>query len=150
MKTIATNTCVEIALRERADPRGRLEVNESFQTAVPHIYAAGDVIGFPALASTSMEQGLLASCHMFGRGAGKIVAELLPYGIYTIPEISMVGKTERQLTELKIPYEAGTAKYEEVSRGRSSAIRAGSSRSSSTAIPWRCWACTPWATAQPS
>src|SRR6516165_3011578 len=101
----------------KADGRGKLSVNENFQTAIPHIYAAGDVIGFPALASTSMEQGRLASCHMFGR-AGKIVAELLPYGIYTIPEISMVGQTERQLTEAKIPYEVGTAKYEEVSRGQ--------------------------------
>jgi len=100
-----------------ADPRGRLTVNETFQTAVPHIYAAGDVIGFPALASTSMEQGRLASCHMFGR-PGRVFAELLPYGIYTIPEISMVGKTERQLTEAKIPYEVGSARYEEVSRGQ--------------------------------
>lgn len=100
-----------------ADSRGRMEVSEFFQTAVPHIYAAGDVTGFPALASTSMEQGRLASCHMFGR-PGKIIAELLPYGIYTIPEISMVGKTERQLTEAKIPYEVGVAKYEEVSRGQ--------------------------------
>ena len=100
-----------------ADARGRLEVNESFQTAAPHIYAAGDVIGFPALASTAMEQGRLASCHMFGR-PGKIVAELLPYGIYTIPEISMVGQTERQLTAARVPYEVGVAKYEEVSRGQ--------------------------------
>jgi NAD(P) transhydrogenase len=100
-----------------ADSRGRLDVSDSYQTEVPHIYAAGDVIGFPALASTSMEQGRLASCHMFGR-PGKIVAELLPYGIYTIPEISMVGQTERQLTEHRIPYEVGTAKYEEVSRGQ--------------------------------
>src|SRR5204862_6377792 len=94
-----------------AESRGRLAVSDSFRTLVPHIYAAGDIIGFPALASTSMEQGRRASCHMFGR-PGKIVAELLPYGIYTIPEISMVGKTERQLTEAKIPYEVGTAKYE--------------------------------------
>jgi NAD(P) transhydrogenase len=100
-----------------ADSRGRLEVSDSFQTPVPHIYAAGDVTGFPALASTSMEQGRLASCHMFGR-PGRIIAGLLPYGIYTIPEISMVGQTERQLTDAKVPYEVGIAKYEEVSRGQ--------------------------------
>ena len=76
-----------------AGPRGKLEVNERFQTAVPNIYAAGDVIGFPSLASTSMEQGRLASCHIFGAPA-EMSAALLPYGIYTIPEISMVGKTE--------------------------------------------------------
>jgi NAD(P) transhydrogenase len=73
--------------------RGKLSVNEHFQTTVPHIYAAGDVIGFPALASTSMEQGRLASCHMFGK-PGKMPANLIPYGIYTIPEISMVGQTD--------------------------------------------------------
>ena len=71
-------------------------MNEHFQTAVPHIYAAGDVIGFPALASTSMEQGRLSSCHMFGT-PGKMPPNQIPYGIYTIPEISMVGHTEEQL-----------------------------------------------------
>ena len=79
--------------------RGKLSVNEHFQTTVPHIYAAGDVIGFPALASTSMEQGRLASCHMFGKPGMKMPPNLIPYGIYTIPaEISMVGQTEEQLT----------------------------------------------------
>jgi NAD(P) transhydrogenase len=96
-------------------PRGKVEVNEFFQTKVPHIYAAGDVIGFPALASTSMEQGRLASCHMFGAPA-KHVPELLPYGIYTIPEISMVGQTEEKLTAAKIPYEIGMAKYAELAK----------------------------------
>src|SRR5262249_12577492 len=86
------------------DDRGRLTVNEHFQTAVPHIYAAGDGIGFPALASTSMEQGRLASCHMFGKPA-TIPPMLIPYGIYSIPEISMVGYTEEQLTREKVPYE---------------------------------------------
>src|SRR5439155_1436849 len=92
-----------------ADARGRVKVNELFQTAVPHIYAAGDVIGFPALASTSMEQGRLAACHMFGIPF-EHMPELFPYGIYTIPEISMVGQTEETLTSNKVPYEVGIAR----------------------------------------
>jgi NAD(P) transhydrogenase len=99
------------------DVRGRLAVNDQFRTAVPHIYAAGDVIGFPALASTSMEQGRLAARHMFGAPCPN-VPELLPYGIYTIPEISMVGQTEEQLTAARVPYEVGIASYEEVARGQ--------------------------------
>ncbi|MDH3258192.1 MAG: Si-specific NAD(P)(+) transhydrogenase [Deltaproteobacteria bacterium] len=99
------------------DNRGRLLVNDRFQTDVPHIYAAGDVIGFPALAATSMEQGRLASCHIFGI-PGQMSAELLPYGIYTIPEISMVGMTEQQLTASKVPYEFGIARYEELAKGQ--------------------------------
>jgi NAD(P) transhydrogenase len=99
------------------DKRGRIDVNEHFQTAIPHIYAAGDVIGFPALAATSMEQGRLAACHMFGAPATN-TASPLPYGVYTIPEISMIGRTERQLTEGKIPYEVGIARYEELARGQ--------------------------------
>ena len=97
--------------------RGKLSVNEHFQTAVPHIYAAGDVIGFPALASTSMEQGRLASCHMFGK-PGKMPPNLIPYGIYTIPEISMVGQTEEQLTKENINYEVGLARYAELAKGQ--------------------------------
>ena len=100
-----------------ADERGKLIVNEYFQTSVPHIYAAGDVIGFPALASTSMEQGRLASCHMFGK-PGKMPPNLVPYGIYTIPEMSMVGQTEEQLTRDKIPYEVGLARYAELAKGQ--------------------------------
>lgn len=100
-----------------SDGRGKLIVNEHFQTAVPHIYAAGDVIGFPALASTSMEQGRLASCHMFGK-PGEMPPNLIPYGIYTIPEISMVGQTEEQLTREKIPYEVGMARYAELAKGQ--------------------------------
>jgi NAD(P) transhydrogenase len=100
-----------------ADGRGKLAVNENFQTSVPHIYAAGDVIGFPALASTSMEQGRLASCHMFGK-PGKMPPALIPYGIYTIPEISMVGHTEEQLTQDKVPYETGVARYVELAKGQ--------------------------------
>jgi len=100
-----------------ADKRGKLTVNEHFQTAVPHIYAAGDVIGFPALASTSMEQGRLASCHMFGKPS-KVPANMVPYGIFTIPEISMVGQTEEQLTASKTPYEVGLARYAELAKGQ--------------------------------
>jgi NAD(P) transhydrogenase len=98
-----------------ADSRGRLKVNQLFQTDVPHIYAAGDVIGFPALASTSMEQGRLAACHMFGIPF-EHMPELFPYGIYTIPEISMVGQTEETLTANKVPYEVGIAKYPELAK----------------------------------
>jgi NAD(P) transhydrogenase len=101
-----------------ADARGRLKVNEHFQTDVPHIYAAGDVIGFPALAATSMEQGRLASCHMFHQLTTGAASILFPYGIYTIPEISMVGHTEQALTQQGIPYEAGMARYREIARGQ--------------------------------
>lgn len=97
--------------------RGLIEVNEKFQTSVPHIYAVGDVIGFPSLASTSMEQGRLASCHAFGQPAESVPNEL-PYGIYTIPEISVVGRSEEELTEAGIPYEVGKASYKEISRGQ--------------------------------
>jgi NAD(P) transhydrogenase len=99
------------------DGRGKIVVDENFQTAIPHVYAAGDVIGFPALASTSMEQGRLASCHIFGQ-PGNIPANLIPYGVYTIPEISMVGATEEQLTRDKIPYETGVARYAELAKGQ--------------------------------
>src|SRR5262249_19789070 len=105
------------AIQLPAGDRGRLEVNEFFQTAIPHIYAAGDVVGFPCLASTSMEQGRLAACHMFGTPRA-IRPELLPFGIYTIPEISMVGQNELQLTRAKIPYEVGIAAFDEVARAQ--------------------------------
>lgn len=101
-----------------ADNRGRLKVNESYQTDVPHVYAAGDVIGFPALAATSMEQGRLASCHMFHQLGTPPSSALFPYGIYTIPEISMVGHTEQALTQQGIPYEVGLARYREIARGQ--------------------------------
>jgi NAD(P) transhydrogenase len=100
-----------------ADDRGRIEVDERFQTAVPNIYAVGDVIGFPSLAATSMEQGRLAARHACGVPAGPI-GELLPYGVYTIPEISFVGKTEEELTEAGIPYEVGISRYRELARGQ--------------------------------
>ena len=97
------------------DSRGKIKVNPCYQTEVPHIYAAGDIIGFPALASTSMEQGRLASCRMFG-APSEHMPELFPYGIYTIPEISMVGQTEEKLTAAKIPYEVGVSKYAELAK----------------------------------
>ncbi len=100
-----------------ADDRGRLEVNEHYQTAVPHIYAAGDVIGYPALASTSSEQGRLCACSMFGATA-EPMGDHFPIGIYAIPEISMVGSTEEDLTEQKVPYETGIARYKEIARGQ--------------------------------
>jgi NAD(P) transhydrogenase len=100
-----------------ADDRGRLKVNEYYQTAVEHIYAAGDVIGFPALAASSMEQGRLASSHMFHQLA-EPPATLFPYGIYTIPEISMVGQSEQTLTQSGVPYEVGIARYREIARGQ--------------------------------
>jgi NAD(P) transhydrogenase len=110
-----TDTLNLAAAGLEADARGRLKVNEFFQTTVPHIYAAGDVIGFPALAGTSMEQGRLAAAHMFG-APSKHEARLLPYGIYTIPEIGMVGQTEEELTAAKIPYETGVARYDEIAK----------------------------------
>jgi NAD(P) transhydrogenase len=100
-----------------ADARGRLAVNGEYRTAVPYIFAAGDVIGFPALASTSAEQGRLAACHAFGRPA-RSVPDLFPYGIYAIPEISMVGRNEDELTGAGVPYEFGVARYREIARGQ--------------------------------
>lgn len=98
------------------DERARLKVNENLQTDLPHIYGAGDVIGFPALASTSAAQGRLASCHAFGI-PGKIMDVPLPYGIYSIPEISYVGMNEDELTKKETPYETGMARYREIARG---------------------------------
>ncbi len=98
------------------DERGRLKVNENFQTEVPHIYAAGDVIGFPSLASTSMEQGRIAVANAFGCSHFRMPS-IFPYGIYTIPEVSFAGKTEEQLTQEGIPYEVGIANYREIAKG---------------------------------
>lgn len=100
----------------QADNRGRLKVNENFQTEVPNIYAAGDVIGFPALAATSREQGRRAMCHAFDCPCPTQDHDL-PYGIYTIPEISTFGPSERELTRDQIPYEVGRAWYGEIARG---------------------------------
>ena len=97
--------------------RGYIEVNESYQTAVPSIYAAGDVIGFPALASTSMEQGRVAVCHAFNFQYKQRVASMLPMGVYTIPEISAVGESEETCKEKGIDYEVGRAHYSNNARG---------------------------------
>jgi len=108
----------------KAGRRGLLEVNAHFQTALPHVYAVGDVIGFPSLAATSMHQGRLAMAHAFGvpvNGEGT----RLPYGIFTIPEISMVGETEEQLTRACVPYEVGQAFFREIARGQIVGDRAG-------------------------
>ena len=100
-----------------SDDRGRLTVDKQFRTAVPHIYAVGDVIGFPSLASTSFSQGRLAACHAFGVEAGPMI-EHLPIGIYALPEISAIGAPEHELTQNKIPYETGIARYREIARGQ--------------------------------
>jgi NAD(P) transhydrogenase len=100
-----------------ADERGRIAVDSHYRTAVEHIYAAGDVIGGPALAATSMEQGRVASAHAFG-DASSTMSELIPIGIYTIPEISYVGRTEEELTEAAVPYEVGISRYRELARGQ--------------------------------
>ena len=105
------------AIGLQPDGRGRLTVNENFQTAISHVYAAGDVIGFPALASTSMQQGRHAACHAFGH-PDRTDTSLLPYGIYAIPEISMVGRNEEELTKAGIPYGVGIARYKEIARGQ--------------------------------
>ncbi|MCY3864654.1 MAG: Si-specific NAD(P)(+) transhydrogenase [Chloroflexi bacterium] len=99
------------------DKRGRIKVNEHYQTSIPNIYAVGDVVGFPSLASTSMEQGRMAACHAFGI-EHQSLPELFPYGIYAIPEISMVGANEEELTRAGIPYEIGKAYYKEIARGQ--------------------------------
>lgn len=99
-----------------ADERGLLRVDDQFRTSVPYIFAAGDVIGYPSLASTSSEQGRLAACYAFGVPTEPMV-EHFPIGIYTIPEIAMVGKTEKDLTSRKVPYETGMARYKETARG---------------------------------
>ena len=101
-----------------ADGRGRIPVDEHYQTRVPHIYAVGDVVGFPSLASVSMEQGRIAASHVFGDHATQSNPSFYPYGIYSIPEISFIGKTEEQLTDEDVPYEVGMAYYREVARGQ--------------------------------
>jgi len=101
-----------------ADSRGRIAVDENYQTKVEHIYAVGDVVGFPALASVSMEQGRIASARAFDDKEATSNPIFYPYGIYTIPEISFIGKTEEQLTAEDVPYEVGLAYYRETARGQ--------------------------------
>jgi NAD(P) transhydrogenase len=105
--------------------RGYLPVNEFYQTPVSHIYAAGDVIGFPALASTSMEQGRIAVCHAFDFEYKKRLASMLPMGIYSIPEISGVGETEETCIEKAIPYAVGRGRYVNCARGQISGDKDG-------------------------
>ncbi len=100
-----------------SDDRGRIGVDEFFRTAVPHIYAVGDVIGFPALAATSMEQGRLAAHHACGEPL-PAMGQLQPIGIYSIPEISFIGQTEEQLTAQNVPFEVGVSRYRELARGQ--------------------------------
>jgi NAD(P) transhydrogenase len=107
------------------DHRGRIGVTpQTLQTSVPHIYAAGDVIGFPSLASTSMEQGRVAACHAFGL-APPPPPEFFPYGIYSVPEISTVGMTEEEVRKREIPYECGIARFRETSRGHIMGLDSG-------------------------
>jgi NAD(P) transhydrogenase len=107
------------------DQRGRLKVDaHTFQTSVPHIYSAGDAIGFPSLASTSMEQGRIAACHAFGMKLPP-APEFFPYGIYTVPEISTVGMSEQEVRKRNIPYECGIARFRETSRGHIMGLSTG-------------------------
>lgn len=100
-----------------ADKRGRLTVDAQFRTEIPHVFAAGDVIGYPSLASTSASQGRQVACHAFGVAIDPL-PEHLPVGIYSVPEISMAGPSEHSLTEQRIPYETGVARYREIARGQ--------------------------------
>jgi NAD(P) transhydrogenase len=107
------------------DNRGRLKVDPAtFQTEVPHIYATGDVIGFPSLASTAMEQGRIAACHAFGENLPP-APKFFPYGIYSVPEISTVGMTEEEVRRRRIPYECGLARFSETSRGHIMGLQGG-------------------------
>jgi len=101
----------------QSDARGRIKVNAEYRTEQPNIFAVGDVIGFPSLASVSMEQGRIAAAGAFGKAVVSNPASY-PYGIYTIPEISFTGKTEEQLTDEDVPYEVGVAYYREIARGQ--------------------------------
>ncbi|ATB46770.1 Si-specific NAD(P)(+) transhydrogenase [Corallococcus macrosporus] len=106
------------ALGVKVGPRGQVEVGPTYQTALPHLYAVGDVIGFPALASTSMDQARIAVEHAFSLGGVRTMAPVLPYGIYTIPEVSMAGETEEALRKLNVPYVAGRAAFATNPRGQ--------------------------------
>ncbi len=102
----------------KLDAKGRILVNEHFQTSAPRVYAAGDVVGNPALASVSMEQGRVAMCHAFGFPYKTKVSPLTPFGVFTIPEISMVGATEDELRARGVAYEVGRAAYHDNARGQ--------------------------------
>ena len=131
--------------------RGRIDVNEYFQTSVDHIYAVGDVIGFPALAATSMEQGRRATYHAFGEPVGGKLGDLQPIGIYTIPEISYVGRTEDQLTSENVPFEVGVARYRELARGAILGDSYGIAQAAGACrVPTSCSGCTSSARMRPS
>ncbi len=106
------------AIGVRTNTRGFIQVDQHYRTAVPHIYAAGDVIGFPALAATSMEQARVAVCHAFDLRYKQAVASMLPYGVWTIPEVAMVGETPEQLTARGVEFEAGRSSYRINPRGQ--------------------------------
>jgi len=108
---------LNLAAGVTADERGRIHVDADYRTAQPHIFAVGDVIGFPSLASVSMEQGRIAAANAFNIKIRSDPATY-PYGIYTIPQISFIGKTEEQLTQEDVPYEVGVAYYREIARGQ--------------------------------
>ncbi len=121
----ATDTLNLAACGLATDARGRLKVDaKTFQTEAKHIYAAGDVVGFPSLASTSMEQGRIAACHAFGIPMPP-APEFFPYGIYSVPEISTVGLSEEEVCARSIPYECGIARFRETSRGHIMGLSAG-------------------------
>jgi NAD(P) transhydrogenase len=121
----ATSELNLVAAGLDVDNRGRIVVEpKTMQTAVPHIYAAGDVIGFPSLASTSMEQGRVAACHAFEM-APHPPPEFFPYGIYSVPEISTVGMSEEEVRKREIPYECGIARFRETSRGHIMGLSGG-------------------------
>ena len=116
---------------------------------MPHIYAAGDVIGFPSLASTSMEQGRIAACHAFGAPMPP-APEFFPYGIYSVPEISTVGLTEEQARDKGIPYEVGIARFRETSRGHIMGLESGMMKMIFSLADRGCSASTSSAKARPS
>ena len=132
-----------------ADERGRITVDEFYRTKVENIYAVGDVIGFPALAATSMEQGRLAAHHAFGEPV-TVTDAPQPIGIYSIPEISFVGRTEDQLTDACVPFEVGVSRYRELARGAIVATPTACSSCWSRPSAASCLACTCSAPARPS
>jgi NAD(P) transhydrogenase len=113
------------AIGVKTGKRGAIEVNSAYQTSIPHIFAAGDVIGFPALASTSMEQARIAVAHMFHTADLSHLSTIVPYGIYTVPEVSMVGMTEEEAKESRTPYAVGKARFADLARGRIMGATAG-------------------------
>ncbi|EGY29169.1 Pyruvate/2-oxoglutarate dehydrogenase complex [Candidatus Regiella insecticola 5.15] len=110
----------------QADERGFLKINHMYQTTLPHIYAVGDVVGYPSLASAAYDQGRIAAQAIIYGEASVHLIENIPTGIYTIPEISSVGKTEQQLTQMKVPYEVGRAQFKHLARAQIVGIKEGS------------------------